>query len=78
MELYNWYEKHKDYINEKSYSIDTNRYWYKHKTVRRAFVHIKNALPNIEDFFLVTLNQDYIFENEIEPKKLFKKRIFIN
>ena len=35
---------------------------------------LKNALPNIEDFFLVTLNQDYIFENEIEPKKLFKKR----
>ena len=47
MELYNWYEKHKDFVNEKSYSIDTNRYWYKHKTVRRAFVHIKNALPNM-------------------------------
>ena len=35
---------------------------------------LKNALTNLEEFFLVTLNQDYIFENEIEPKKLFKKR----
>lgn len=35
---------------------------------------LKNALPNLEDLFLVTLNQDYIFENEINPKQLFKKR----
>jgi predicted RecB family nuclease len=35
---------------------------------------LKNALTNLEDLFLVTLNQDYVFENEIEPKKLFKKR----
>jgi predicted RecB family nuclease len=35
---------------------------------------LKNALPNLEDLFLVTLNQDYVFENEINPKLLFKKR----
>jgi len=35
---------------------------------------LKNALPNLEDLFLVTLNQDYVFENEINPKQLFKKR----
>lgn len=35
---------------------------------------LKNALPNFDDLFLVTLNQDYIFENEINPKLLFKKR----
>jgi len=35
---------------------------------------LKNALPNLEDLFLVTLNQDYVLETELEPKKLFKKR----
>ncbi|MEO6304546.1 MAG: hypothetical protein ABIP51_15405, partial [Bacteroidia bacterium] len=35
---------------------------------------LKNALPDLQDLFLVTLNQDYVFENEIDPKKLFKKR----
>lgn len=47
MELYNWHELHKDFINEKSYSLPTQRYWFKHKLVRKAFVHIKNALPNM-------------------------------
>lgn len=47
IELYNWYEQHKNYINEKSFSQDSKRYWFKHKLVRRAFVHIKNALPNM-------------------------------
>lgn len=47
MELYNWHEKHKNYVNEKTYKIGTKRYWYKHTNVRRAFVHIKNALPNM-------------------------------
>jgi hypothetical protein len=46
MELYNWHEQHKSFINEKSYSPSTQRYWFKHKLVRKAFVHIKNALPN--------------------------------
>ena len=50
MDLYRWYEHHKDYINEKSYSFNTNRYWYKHKMVRKAFIHIKNALPNMFQF----------------------------
>lgn len=35
---------------------------------------LKNSLPNLDDFFLVTLNQDYVLENEINPKQLFKKR----
>lgn len=47
MEFYNWHEKHQNYVNEKTYKIGTKRYWYKHTNVRRAFVHIKNALPNI-------------------------------
>ncbi len=46
-QLYDWHEEHKSYIKEKSISAATNRYWYKHKMVRRAFIHLKNALPNM-------------------------------
>lgn len=46
-QLYDWHQAHKGCINEKSISVSTNRYWYKHKMVRRAFVHLKNALPNM-------------------------------
>ncbi len=47
LDLHNWYIKHKEYINEKSYSIETNRYWYTHKMVRRSFMSIKRALPDM-------------------------------
>lgn len=35
---------------------------------------LKNSLQNFEDLFLVTLNQDYVLEGELNPKQLFKKR----
>jgi len=35
---------------------------------------LKNNLENIEDFFLVTLNGDYVLDGDMDPKKLFKKR----
>lgn len=35
---------------------------------------ISQALPLLDDFFLVTLNPDYVLENEPEPRKLFKRR----
>jgi hypothetical protein len=47
VELYQWYEKHKDYLNEKTINQDTGRYWYTHKMVRRSFITIKKALPNM-------------------------------
>jgi hypothetical protein len=47
LELHNWYQKYQNYINEKSYNIQTKRYWYKHKMVRRSFMTIKRALPNM-------------------------------
>ena len=49
-DIYDWHTLHKDYIHEKSFSAETKRYWFKHKMVRRAFVHIKNALPNMFQF----------------------------
>ncbi len=43
--LINWYDLHKDFVNEKTYNSKTNTYWFTHKSVRRSFVHIKRALP---------------------------------
>lgn len=45
--LIRWYEENEDFLKEKSYSSQTKRYWYKHKMVRRAFITIKRALPNM-------------------------------
>jgi len=47
VDLIKWYEQYKDFVNEKSYYELTGRYWYKHKSVRKAFIHIKRALPNM-------------------------------
>lgn len=46
-ELKAWENKHKAFINEKSYKLETGRYWYKHKYIRRSFQTIKRALPNM-------------------------------
>lgn len=45
--LFRWHEQHKDFINEKSFNADSSRYWYKHKMVRRSFMVIKKALPDM-------------------------------
>lgn len=45
--LVQWYATYKDFVNQKSYHAPTKRFWYTHKGVRRAFVHIKRALPNM-------------------------------
>ncbi|MDP1747729.1 MAG: transposase [Bacteroidota bacterium] len=45
--LVKWHEEYAPFINEKSYNLQTGRYWYKHKQVRRSFTTIKRALPNM-------------------------------
>jgi hypothetical protein len=45
--LVNWFDQHQDFINEKSFNADSSRYWYKHKMVRRSFIVIKRALPDM-------------------------------
>jgi hypothetical protein len=45
--LVRWHEQHKDFINEKSFNADSSRYWYKRKMVRRSFMVVKKALPNM-------------------------------
>ncbi len=42
-----WYERHQEFVNEKSFSTATGRYWYKHKLIRRSFMVIKKALPDM-------------------------------
>lgn len=46
-ELIDWYQEHQVFVNEKSYSQETGRFWYTHKMVRRSFVVISKALPNM-------------------------------
>jgi AraC-like DNA-binding protein len=46
-ELEQWYQRHKDYLKEKTYNEDTGRYWYKHRLIRRSYYTIKRALPNM-------------------------------
>lgn len=45
--LVHWHDKYKDYINEKSISTQTGRYWYKHKFVRRSFMVIQCRLVKV-------------------------------
>ena len=45
--LEQWYAKHKDYLNEKTFNQNTGRYWFTHKLTRRSYYTIKRALPNM-------------------------------
>lgn len=56
-EFYDWHLKYKSFVDEKTFST-TGRYWFKHKMVRRSFIHVKNALPNLFG---------YLFNNHV-PK----------
>lgn len=42
-----WHERHKNYLQEKTFQEQTGRYWYKHKLIRRSYLTIKRALPNM-------------------------------
>lgn len=46
-QLKQWELKHKFFLSEKSYKTETGRYWYNHKFIRRSFLTIKRALPNM-------------------------------
>jgi Transposase and inactivated derivatives len=47
VELVKWYDIYKDFVNEKTYYHPTKRYWFTHKSVRKSFIHIKRALPDM-------------------------------
>ena len=46
-ELGLWHQRHKAYLNEKTFHQPTGRYWYTHKLLRRSYFTIKRALPNM-------------------------------
>jgi len=45
--LYDWDVTHQSFINEKSFSPLTNRYWYTHKMVRRVRYLLIHAFQNM-------------------------------
>jgi AraC-like DNA-binding protein len=45
--LEQWHQQHKVYLQEKTINEQTGRYWYKHKLLRRSYLTIKRALPNM-------------------------------
>ena len=46
-QLLQWHERHKEYLQQKTYQHQTRRYWYTHKLLRRSYLTIKRALPNM-------------------------------
>jgi hypothetical protein len=42
-----WQLHHKSYLQEKTFNQTTGRYWYTHKLLRRSYLTIKRALPNM-------------------------------
>ncbi len=47
-----WYHLHKPYLQEKTFNEQTGRYWYTHKLLRRSYLTIKRALPNMFHYLL--------------------------
>jgi transposase-like protein len=48
VDLVRWEERHRDYLNQKTtLDGDPRRAWFTHKMVRKAFVHIHRALPDM-------------------------------
>lgn len=45
--LFDWYDIYKEFINQKTINPLTGRYWFTHKNLRKSFVHINRALPNM-------------------------------
>lgn len=47
LELHNWYQKYRDILLEESFNPATNKYWYTHKGLHRAYTLIHNAMPHL-------------------------------
>ena len=51
-EFNDWFERHKEYINQKTVNLETERYWYTHKLLKRSHSTIKSALPNMFHYLI--------------------------
>ena len=45
--LVRWHETYHGFIKQKSVNPETGRYWFTHKMVRRSFMVVKKALPDM-------------------------------
>ena len=48
--LNEWHGLHGDYINDKTVNEVSHNEWFTHKMVRKAYVHIRRALPDMFHF----------------------------
>lgn len=48
--LRDWHKRHDGYLNAKTISPESHAEWYTHKMVRKAYVHLKRALPDMFRF----------------------------
>lgn len=42
-----WYLEHEAFINQKTMNPETGRWWFTHKNLHQAYMHIANALPHL-------------------------------
>lgn len=47
LEFYHWHKHYENFVNEKSFTPETGRYWYKHKMVHRACALLIKAIPDM-------------------------------
>ena len=45
-----WHDQHVGYLNDKTASETSHAEWFTHKMIRKAYVHIRKALPDIFRF----------------------------
>ena len=51
-ELDLWFDRHKEYLLQKTVNEESGRYWYTHKLLRRSFFTMKRALPNMFHYLI--------------------------
>ena len=48
--FFNWYKINHEFINQKTQSQNTGRFWYTHKNLHVAFSLLENAIPNMFNY----------------------------
>ena len=49
-EFHKWYEEYEEFINQKAVSPVDNKKYYIHDSLRRTYIHIRNAIPDMFKF----------------------------
>lgn len=48
--FFNWYKINHEFINQKTQSQNTGRFWYTHNNLHAAFSLLENAIPNMFNY----------------------------